>query len=456
VQEIDSSILDIKNYGFEESDYSLGSIDATRPIISRGNTEYGPYYINVTTRGGLRQINSVRVEKRLGNIVPDLVLDIVNENGTASHEVIVEIFVTHKVDENKLKKIKDLRLPTLEIDLSAQYKTWLENPTNLLLLKNIFSNPVDEKKWVYMLGQEQMIEKEIKKRKEIDRAGPNRIEVARQYESSKRAFQQKIVAYLLPDNADKFTQLHAEELTTNDTWLKIKDKYQIDENTLSVVTNIPIEGEVMFGCDRKLWQSAVFYHYVCSVGKFTCMELKRYALEITRKTWLRGIPRYGAAERYEQDMDTRITDFLVLDEVILQYVNKLVEYEYIKPVSQFRHTLNCYEAGSESIFCQMYNDYITNLESVHDEFQLFREKNEFNLWRRNYESTLSLGNTSVLPTDEIILLIEQQIEPAHDSDGNRWIKCEKCGCIDTEAEFVIYGGPNHVNLGICYKCREKS
>lgn len=99
------------------------------------------------------------------------------------------------------------------------------------------------------------------------------------------------------------------------------------------------------------------------------------------------------------------------------------------------------------------------------------------LWQRNYEGILSAVNTSLPPisvdqvpaqqaalsgtyhpcNDEILLaLIEQQIEPARDSDGNRWVKCEKCERIGIDDEFVFYGGSNHVNLGICKNCRDKS
>ena len=54
--------------------------------------------------------------------------------------------------------------------------------------------------------------------------------------------------------------------------------------------------------------------------------------------------------------------------------------------------------------------------------------------------------------DEILSLIEQQDTPVRDSKGSRWVKCKKCGRIDTEEEFVSYGGKNHVNLGLCNSC----
>lgn len=48
--------------------------------------------------------------------------------------------------------------------------------------------------------------------------------------------------------------------------------------------------------------------------------------------------------------------------------------------------------------------------------------------------------------------LSQQKTPVRDEDGVRWIKCEFCGFIGREKDFKSYGGPNHVNLGTCYKC----
>ena len=50
----------------------------------------------------------------------------------------------------------------------------------------------------------------------------------------------------------------------------------------------------------------------------------------------------------------------------------------------------------------------------------------------------------------------QQETRVLDADGNRWIKCEYCGLIDKESEFVSYGGLGHKNLGICRACSSKS
>lgn len=57
---------------------------------------------------------------------------------------------------------------------------------------------------------------------------------------------------------------------------------------------------------------------------------------------------------------------------------------------------------------------------------------------------------------EVSKLFTQQSEPIHDSYGIRWIQCEKCREIKPSNQFVYYGGNNHVNLGLCNKCSNKS
>ena len=84
-------------------------------------------------------IESAAVERKLGSIIPDLIIRI---NG---RELLVEVTVTHGVDGDKLRKIRELGVSCVEIDLadaerelareelekivvdSAGHKHWLHN-----------------------------------------------------------------------------------------------------------------------------------------------------------------------------------------------------------------------------------------------------------------------------------------------------------------------------------------
>lgn len=51
--------------------------------------------------------------------------------------------------------------------------------------------------------------------------------------------------------------------------------------------------------------------------------------------------------------------------------------------------------------------------------------------------------------------LDQQERPVLDALGKRWIRCEFCGEVKEEAEFVSFGGRNRVNLGRCLCCKEE-
>lgn len=54
--------------------------------------------------------------------------------------------------------------------------------------------------------------------------------------------------------------------------------------------------------------------------------------------------------------------------------------------------------------------------------------------------------------DEVKNLFEQQTTIVRDRYKNRWVKCEICGEIKRDYDFLSYGGENHVNLGQCREC----
>ena len=83
--------------------------------------------------------NSVVCEKRVSDIVPDIIVNV------GGKECIIEIAVTHFVDETKRNKIIKIGIPTVEVDLSD----YINEPDMREKLKDILVNKVDNKRWVY-------------------------------------------------------------------------------------------------------------------------------------------------------------------------------------------------------------------------------------------------------------------------------------------------------------------
>ena len=83
-------------------------------------------------------IDRVELENKTGNVIPDLIIYSGNE------KIFVEIFVTHKVDEFKYNKIKQMNISTLEIDLSQQRDALTVKELEKTLTKNN-----KNKYWIY-------------------------------------------------------------------------------------------------------------------------------------------------------------------------------------------------------------------------------------------------------------------------------------------------------------------
>lgn len=114
------------------------------------------------------QLEEVRLERRLGHIVPDVIgtvgsrqacirglTDIWIDGGFEEetedphhsawpHTLLVEVTVTHGIDDAKLERIRDLDLPTLEIDLGK-----LGGRITLDNLRDLVVNQSIGKRWVH-------------------------------------------------------------------------------------------------------------------------------------------------------------------------------------------------------------------------------------------------------------------------------------------------------------------
>lgn len=97
------------------------------------------------------QVSEVILEKKLHNIIPDILLV------TNIGKIIVEIFVTYEIDLEKEEKIKKMGIPTIEIDLSKIDRNISEQE-----LQDILINENEHKVWIYNGKREAYYEKFLK------------------------------------------------------------------------------------------------------------------------------------------------------------------------------------------------------------------------------------------------------------------------------------------------------
>jgi len=106
------------------------------PVLDVGNNSNF-----VVSKAGLFHYKEVFLENKISDIIPDVLL-----RDSQGNEVIVEIKVTHAIDEVKRKKIERLEISTIEIDLSSLLK---REEIGEELLKNILINDSPYKKWFF-------------------------------------------------------------------------------------------------------------------------------------------------------------------------------------------------------------------------------------------------------------------------------------------------------------------
>lgn len=75
-------------------------------------------------------IDDVKLEQRYGDIIPDIVVF------SGGKEFFVEVFVTHRIDDAKLEKLRKADISTLEIDLSKLSKTITKQELSQILLSD--------------------------------------------------------------------------------------------------------------------------------------------------------------------------------------------------------------------------------------------------------------------------------------------------------------------------------
>jgi hypothetical protein len=76
---------------------------------------------NITDKAGKFQYDDARLEVQMDGIKPDVVLreaPVAKRSASATRELLVEIFVTHRTEQRKIDLIRERRLPTIEINLS--------------------------------------------------------------------------------------------------------------------------------------------------------------------------------------------------------------------------------------------------------------------------------------------------------------------------------------------------
>ena len=207
------------------------------------------------------RFDSVTLEKRVSSIVPDVIAF------KGEKKCIIEIAVTHFIDENKERKIRELKLPVLEVDVSSLTGKNL----NREVLRDIIVNQIENKKWIYNPLLEKAIiwaesQYETKIGKTAEEIKKRVIQYERQELQKEKRIERRTAGRealknaFIPENYVAITKAlqndKAYRALYQKLWLHKKSEVP------PFYLNIPISGEFIFHCDRRIWQTLIFYKFV--------------------------------------------------------------------------------------------------------------------------------------------------------------------------------------------------
>lgn len=226
------------------------------------------------------QYQSVQMEVPFNGFKPDICL--IQKSGKL---FLIEIAVTHHVDEEKHQRIKTLQIPTIEIkitDFLKEYKADGNESKDELIekLKEALIESTENKIWIYHPREKEGIQKLCERNRKLEEEyQQNQIRTRKALQEQERWEKQK--EQWKQEQANKreqidikVEQLHADEMS----YLQYRDELkQTDEVVLNRINNlgicdlkfsrvsnipffldIPVFGEIAFKCDRRIWQTILF------------------------------------------------------------------------------------------------------------------------------------------------------------------------------------------------------
>ena len=409
-------------------------------------------------------------------IIADLFLN-ANDFGP----LCIELFVTHRLPAAKKRAAWSQGIPMLEIDLSDFYKDG--GGVSKEKLKEFLLESTNHREWVY--------------HKDYRTAADffaSTISTILAQKKAKRDKCHDIIAGYLSDPASYSEQLKAFENNTAALgYIKghpaLFRYAQPSDDPMSIneipwFTNIPIWGETVFLCDRRIWQGYIFSRYVLGKDKlaipirtpeFTLFEL------LTAPDHNFSVPvNWNITYRLSHSEYEDIPDTYFPRDVILKYIRYLeylgfvqiddygswakVQHHDIVPQNQ-RHAEYLHSAIDKiKESGDFYSPHINSL--IDKELSICGQKEREELQRQKMAELAARKEREQQQEEKVRNEREQAANarrvaietfdyehsplPMYDDNGYRMAKCIKCGKV--MRSLNIQYEPHSTNIGICRAC----
>lgn len=262
----------------------------------------------------------VELEHRIDNIIPDVVA---YKNG---RPLLIEIKITHGIDDEKFEKIKALGISTIEIDLSDMDLDF--NPETLY--EEVITK-TDRKRWIYNAIEENAVDELKREFEEKQEKIRQKQEALAKAEEQKRINRIQRVKQLTDDKYQQEMRLKwANEFYNNPIWQKHAGWMNISKDNIPVYLNLEIPGDFVFGCDRRVWQTFIFQKYIYNIVKRFKDKTSPISVKRIQEKVREEFKSYLKFELiYLKDIEEEFRDVPDLTNVIYSYLKRIEEYGYL-------------------------------------------------------------------------------------------------------------------------------
>lgn len=411
----------------------------------------------------------VVLEKKLSDIIPDVVIE------TKGRYCLVEVAVTHFIDEEKINKIKKIGLSVVEIDLSSLNEANFSRDD----IRKAIIDSTKFKKWIYNTKKQDAINWAKNEYDKLYSEIENKY-LKLQEEQEKREKQKlqrkelancKFKVLLKPENYQQALKQLRNDVAFMKAW-KNRSFYKAGMQ-VPFYMDIPITGEMIFNCDRRIWQSAVFDKFIYNrkqdvLGNPTvsvfriCSWAKSYQNEFKLNWDLMpqvffvvknsGRERSLLFECVKQYL-TYLSLLGFISDIQPSEADVLCRYKLTPPNKEKEMLLKTIldkidvysNDATDRIFTMLYPERVTitalsrSSEDWDDHSIKLRKTQRIESNKIKYQAGFEEVVSGKLFTKEEIV---------RDSFGYRWLICSNCGQIKREDEMASYSN----NTGSCREC----
>lgn len=417
---------------------------------------------------------NVSLEQWFSGFRPDVIIE------TLNCKCLIEICVTHPVDPPKVTKVEERGIPMLEINL----KDFYENGACREELRELIITSATHKKWIvrphkcealewgrkYYEGTSQIRQYRAKQAVKDEAARRrNQLFQSENYKAALKALDRK--------GADVFK-----------TYLFYKETHEVP-----FYVNIPVGGEIIFKCDRRVWQGAIFNHFIYNrkpENKGLFVEnifrwMKKYQgffevdwslvkgsnlLGNVVKTYLGYLENLGflsdfnsyrkcyhiAARHTDTPPNKEYADALraaigrLGDKMFSPNVGEMIDEE-LKPYREDKR-VQAQRAAEEWIAAKKAEEEAEAAARKEIEQRKNQERKEAQERAKAEEAEKEHRIRNQIQNEDY----EQNDYIVLDENDRRWVRCTSCNKSFLSEEMQEYGGRNRMNKGTCQNCNRRS